>query len=60
MVRIVILMVTFLMLQGCVLTKVVTVPMRVTGGVVSIFPGFGNTVHDAIDTAADVVDDVPI
>ena len=60
MVRMVILMMTVLMLQGCVLTKVVTVPMRVTGAVVSIFPGFGNTVHDGIDTAADVVDDVPI
>jgi len=60
MVRMVILMMSVLMLQGCVLTKVVTVPMRVTGAVVSIFPGFGNTVHDTIDTAADVVDDVPI
>lgn len=60
MVRLVILMMMVLMLQGCVLTKVVTVPMRATGAVVSIFPGFGNTVHDAIDTAADVVDDVPL
>jgi len=60
MVRMVILAMMFLMLQGCVLTKVVTVPMRVTGAVVSIFPGFGNTIHDAIDTGADVVDDVPI
>jgi len=60
MVRMVILAMMVLMLQGCVLTKVVTVPMRVTGAVVSIFPGFGNTIHDAIDTGADVVDDVPI
>lgn len=48
------------MLQGCVLTKLVSVPMRVTGAVVSIVPGVGNTVHSGIDSAADAVDDVPI
>ncbi|HZV81779.1 MAG TPA: DUF6726 family protein [Geobacteraceae bacterium] len=48
------------MLQGCVLTKVVTVPMRVTGAVVSIVPGVGNSMHDGIDSAAAVVDDVPL
>jgi hypothetical protein len=55
-----IIMGMLLLLQGCVLTKVVTVPMRVTGAVVSIVPGVGNTIHDGIDTAADVVDDMPI
>ncbi len=49
-----------LLLQGCLLTKVVTVPMRAVGAVVSIVPIAGNTAHDAIDTAAEVVDDVPI
>lgn len=58
-------------LSGCFLTKIVTVPMRVVGGVVSltgdvvsIVPGVGNTadaaltkVDDAIDTAADTVDE---
>ena len=47
-------------LQGCVLTKVATVPMRLGGAVVSIVPGVGNSAHDAIDDAAEVVDDVPI
>jgi hypothetical protein len=47
-------------LSGCVLTKLVTVPMRVVGAVVSIIPVAGNTMHDGIDTAADVVDEVPI
>lgn len=62
-------------LSGCFLTKIVTVPMRVVGGVVSltgdvvsIVPGVGNTadaaltkVDDAIDTAADTVDEtVPL
>lgn len=49
-----------LQLSGCLLTKIITVPMRVTGAALSIIPGPGNTVHDVIDKAADVVDDVPI
>jgi len=48
-----------LLLQGCFLTKVVSVPMRVGGAVVSIVPVVGNSAHDAIDTAADFVDDAP-
>ena len=49
-----------LLLQGCVLTKLVSVPMRVTGAVLSIIPVVGNTAHDGIDEAADLVDDVPL
>lgn len=49
-----------LQLGGCFLTKVVTVPMRVGGAAISIIPVVGNTAHDAIDTAAEVVDEVPI
>ena len=45
--------------SGCVLTKVVTVPMRVAGAVVSIIPVAGNTAHDAIDEAAEMVDELP-
>lgn len=45
--------------SGCVLTKVATVPMRLGGAVVSIVPVAGNMAHDAIDEAADVVDDLP-
>lgn len=47
-------------LSGCFLTKIVTVPMRVVGAVVSIVPVVGNTAHDAIDGAADVVDEIPL
>ena len=47
-------------LQGCVFTKVATVPMRLGGAVVSIVPGVGNTAHDAIDEVAEKVDDIPI
>ncbi|MFT6908249.1 MAG: hypothetical protein ACJAS1_004945 [Oleiphilaceae bacterium] len=47
-------------LNGCFLTKIVTVPMRIGGAVISIIPVVGNTAHDAIDGAAEVVDDIPI
>ena len=49
-----------LFLNGCFLTKVVTVPMRVGGAVVSIIPGVGDVAHDAIDETADVVDKAPL
>lgn len=49
-----------LVLQGCVLTKIVTVPMRLGGAVVSIVPVVGNPVDDSIDKVADTVDEVPI
>lgn len=58
--KLVMVMLVATQLSGCLLTKLVTVPMRVTGAVISIVPGPGNTVHDAIDSAAAVVDDVPI
>jgi hypothetical protein len=49
-----------LLCQGCVLTKIVTVPMRVAGAVISIIPVAGNTADAAIDEAADAVDKLPI
>ncbi len=49
-----------LFLQGCVLTKLASIPMRVGGALISVLPGVGDGVHEAIDTAADAVDDVPI
>jgi len=55
----IIIILLMMLLQGCVLTKVVSVPLRVAGAVVSIIPVAGNTAHDAIDTAADTVDDLP-
>lgn len=46
--------------SGCLLTKIVTVPMRLVGAVVSIVPIAGNTAHEAIDEAAEMVDEVPL
>jgi hypothetical protein len=43
-----------------VLTKLVSVPMRLAGAVISIVPVAGNAVNDAIGHAANAVDDVPI
>jgi len=60
MVRLMAFVVLALLLQGCVLTKVVSVPMRLTGAVLSIIPVVGNTAHDGIDEAAEIVDDLPI
>ncbi len=45
---------------GCVLTKIVTVPLRVVGAAVSVIPVAGNTAHDAIDELAEQIDDFPI
>lgn len=47
-------------LSGCFLTKIVTVPMRVVGAVVSIVPVAGNTANDVIQGAANTVDDIPL
>lgn len=58
--RLLITLALVMMLSGCFLTKLVTVPMRVGGAVVSIVPVVGNTGHDAIDEAAEVIDEIPI
>jgi hypothetical protein len=59
-VRFFVLSIGLLLLSGCVLTKVVTVPMRLGGAVISIIPAVGNSAHDAIDEAAEIVDGVPL
>jgi len=48
------------LLSGCFLTKVVTTPMRIGGAIISTVPVVGNVVDEIIDTAADVVDKVPL
>jgi hypothetical protein len=58
-IRYFILLLVLFGLSGCLLTKVVTVPMRVGGAVTSIVPVVGDTAHDAIDKAADAVDKLP-
>ena len=58
--KLVLLAMVALYLSGCVLTKLITVPMRLGGAVISIIPVAGNVADDAIDEAADAIDKVPI
>jgi uncharacterized membrane protein len=58
--RILVLALLGFTLSGCILTKVVTVPMRVVGAVVSIVPVVGNTLDSSLDTTADLIDAFPI
>jgi len=46
-------------MSGCYATKLVSVPMRITGAVASVAPIVGNTAHAAIDEAAEAVDNLP-
>ena len=58
--RLISLTVLIVFLSGCVFTKVVTVPMRLTGAVVSVIPVVGDGVNNVLDTSADVIDAIPI
>ena len=58
--KLALLVMVALYLSGCVLTKLITVPMRVVGAAISIIPVAGNTADDAIDDVADTIDDVPL
>jgi len=49
-----------LCLHSCLLTKVATIPMRMTGAVISVVPVVGNSADNVIDVAADIVDEVPL
>ena len=49
-----------LYLSGCVLTKVVTVPMRVTGSVISVIPVVGGGIDEVLGQSADIIDAIPI
>ncbi|MBE9536730.1 MAG: hypothetical protein IMF07_06070 [Proteobacteria bacterium] len=58
--KIVLVLLLAAQLNGCVLTRLVTMPMRVVGGVLTIIPVAGDVAHKSIDRAADVVDKIPI
>ena len=60
LIRLMLLLLLAVQLSGCVLTKVVTVPMRVGGAVISVVPAVGNPADDAVDKAADTIDKIPI
>jgi len=54
-----IIIVVVLFTSGCVFTKVVTVPMRVSGAIISAVPIVGNQIDDVIGAQADVIDQLP-
>ena len=58
--RLIALSLLILFLSSCVFTKVVTVPMRVTGAVVSVIPVVGDGVNSALGASADLIDAIPI
>jgi hypothetical protein len=57
--RLAVILVLTGLLSGCVLTKIVTVPMRAVGAIVSVVPVAGNVAHAGIDTAAEGIDLLP-
>ena len=54
-----IIVIVALFISGCVLTKVVTVPLRVAGAVGSGIPIIGNQIDEVIDKSADLIDELP-
>ena len=60
MLKITSLLFALIILSGCVLTKVVTVRMRITGAVISVIPVVGESVDAVIDQTADAIDLIPI
>ena len=58
--RLISLTLLIVFLSGCVFTKVITVPMRVTGAVVSVIPVVGDGVDNILGTSADIIDAIPI
>ncbi|WP_428086573.1 DUF6726 family protein [Candidatus Thioglobus sp.] len=60
MAKFALLLLSIFLLSSCVLTKVVTVPMRIGGAIISVVPVVGGAVDEAIDLAADAIDVIPI
>ena len=58
--RLIALSLLIVFLSSCVFTKVVTVPMRVTGAVLSVVPIVGDGANSVLGTSADVIDAIPI
>jgi hypothetical protein len=58
--KIVVCLVLPLPLSGCLMTKVVTIPMKVAGEVIGFVPVAGGVLEGAVDTAAAAIDMVPL
>ena len=58
--RLIALSLLIVFVSSCVFTKVVTVPMRVTGAVVSVIPVVGDGINSALGVSANVIDAISI
>ena len=54
-----IIVIVALFISGCVFTKLVTVPLRVSGSLISVVPIVGNQIDEVIGQSADLIDDLP-
>ena len=57
--KLVIIVIVALYISGCVFTKLVTVPLRVSGSLISAIPIVGNQIDDVIGQSADLIDELP-
>ena len=57
--KLVIIVFVALYISGCVFTKLVTVPLRVSGSLISVVPIVGNQIDEVIGQSADLIDDLP-
>jgi hypothetical protein len=57
--KLVIIVIVALYISGCVFTKLVTVPLRVSGSLISVIPIVGNQIDEVIGQSADLIDDLP-
>ena len=54
-----VIIVVAIFISGCILTKLITVPLRVSGSLVSGVPFVGNQIDEVIDQSADLIDELP-
>ena len=57
--KLVIIVIVALYISGCVFTKLVTVPLRVSGSLISVVPIVGNQIDEVIGQSADLIDNLP-
>ena len=57
--KLVIIVIVALYISGCVFTKLVTVPLRVSGSLISVVPIVGNQIDEVIGQSADLIDELP-
>ena len=57
--KLVIIVIVAFYISRCVFTKLVTVPLRVSGSLISVVPIVGNQIDEVIGQSADLIDDLP-